>query len=276
MKRKKLIMMVLSVLLVTGMIMTSVAPVYAAGTKTVYVVTSIKQNGKKMNTFSYDKNGRLKKASLMRGMQKCEFTYNSKNRLAKYRRSFNEWCNFDYSYNSKGRISKVRNYYTYTSNGKYAYDGLISKYSYNSKGKVYKEVVKKGKKSYTNKFTYNSKGQLTKAVINYPQRKGTYKYSYDKKKNVCKVETEQDDWTGTDTYDNKYNSAGRLTKRVVTSVSGEDEESSITYTYTYKKMTVSSKYASVIKAQQWMLINEGLNSKVNLNFSIPRNDYSGM
>lgn len=275
MKRRKPIVMALSVLLVLGMVLTSVAPAYAASSQTVYVITSVKQNGTKMNTFSYDGYGRLKKASLMKGMQKCEFTYNSKNQLTKFRRSFNDWCNFDYTYNSKGQISKIKNYYTLTSNNKYAYDGLNSKLSYSNKGKVYKEVVKEGKKTYTNKYKYNSKGLLTKAVIKHPQRKGTYKYTYDKKKNVQKVALTGTDWDETRIYTNKYNSSGRLTKQIITSVSGEDENK-ITYTYTYKKIKVSSKYAAMVKAQQWALINEGLNSPLNLNFSIPRNDYNGM
>ena len=176
--KKGVLRRTLSILLVLGMIFVSVvpamAPAYAAGSKTVYVLTSVKQNGTKMYSYSYDTNGRLKSASLMRGAQKCKFTYNSKNRLTKYKRSFNEWCNFDYTYNSKGRISKVKNYYTYTSNNKYAYAGLQSKLYYNSKGKVYKEVVTEGKKSYTNKYSYNSKGLVSKAVIKYPLSFRTY------------------------------------------------------------------------------------------------------
>ena len=274
MKRRKPIMMMITLLLITGMIMASVAPAYAASTKTIYVLTSVKQNGNKMNTFTYDSNGRLKKASLMYGAQKCKFQYNKKNQLTKYKRSFNEWCNFDYTYNSKGRLTKVRNYYTDTKNDEFAYDGLSSKYTYSS-GKITKEVVTNGNKKYTNKFKYNSKGLLSKATIKCPNRAGTYKYKYDKKKNVTSVEMTISGNKYTDTYTNKYNSAGRLTKRTVASNDGENVNT-VTYTYTYKKLKVSSKYASLIKAQQWLLINEGLNDKLNLNFAIPRNDYNGM
>lgn len=272
-----MIAMVLSLLLVMGAVLAVVSPAYAASSKTVYVLKTVKQNGYKMNTYSYDSKGRLKKGSLMYGSSECELTYNSKNRLTKFRRSFNEWCNFDYTYSSKGRVTKVNNYYTFTSDNKYAYDGLQSKLKYNSKGKVYKEIVTDGRKTYTNKFTYNSKGLLTKAVIKYPQRKGTYKYTYDGKKNVKKVVfTTGTDGSETQTYDNEYDSKGRLKKRTITFSSDAGDENTVTYTYSYKKMTVSSKYAKMIKAQQWLLLNEGLNSHINLNFSIPRNDYNAM
>lgn len=278
MRRRKLIAMALSLMLVTGMIMTAVAPVYAASTKTIYVVTAVKQNGEKMQTYTYDSKGRLKKASLNHGSTKCEFKYDSKGRLTKFRKAFNDWCNFDYKYDSKGRIKTVDNYYTSTSNGKRLYDGITSKFTYNSKGQVTKEVAKDGKKSYTNKYKYNGKGLLSQATIKYPTRKGTYKYTYDKKKNISNVRLDGSDWKGNWIYENKYNSAGRLTKRVMTEVTDDGEEYSLTYTYTYKKMKVSSKYASAVKAQQWLLINEGLHgpTEVNINFAIPRNDYGGM
>lgn len=253
-------------------VVSAAAPAQAASKETVYVLTEIYYGQKDENgltfTYKYNKNGLLKSYNL-RNAQKGEYKYNSKKQLVKFRRSLNEWCNFDYTYNKKGQLTKIKSYYTDMKTNKYAYDGFVSKLTYNKKGQVIKKTdtgkVALGedgqlqKVTFTKTYKYNKKGQVKQTVFTNSANKAqkqTANYKYDKKGNLKSV-------SYSDGYKQEMNLSYNKNK-TLKSISGGE---SVTSYYSWKKMKVSKKLAAQVKAQQWSLINQ------DLNLVIPTNDY---
>ena len=257
-------------------VFSAAAPAQAAAKETVYVLTEIRYDAKTsipVYVYKYYKNGLLKSYTLGKGASQGEYKYNKKQQLVKFRRSLNEWCNFDYTYNKKGQIIKIKNYYTNKNNNKFAYDGYVSKLTYDKKGRMIKQVdtgktavyseegepqgEKKG--SYTTTYSYNKKGQMIRSLFTSTfdkKLKSTANYKYDSKGNLKSI-SYSDGYKQVRTI--TYDKAGNIT-----SISGGD---SVTVFYTWKKMSVNKKLAAQIKAQQWSLTNQ------NLNFAIPTNDH---
>ena len=131
---------------------------------------------------------------------------------------------YTYRYDGKGRISGV--------SGKYMDEPIKYRFSYDSKGRLTKRVQKLRSSTgawstSTWKFAYNSKGNLVKTV--YSGSATTYRYAYDKRGLVKKVTP----------------SGGSTT------------------TYSYKKISVPTKYAKQVRKQQTAFQGR------NLDFSLP-------
>ena len=131
---------------------------------------------------------------------------------------------YKYQYDDKGRISGV--------SGTYMDEPVKYRFSYDNKGRMTKRVQKLRSSTgawstSTDKFAYNSKGNLAKMIFS--DSTVTYRYTYDKRGLVKKV----------------------------TSSSGS------TITYSYKKISVPTKYAKQVRKQQ-----TGFQSR-NLDYSLP-------
>lgn len=218
-----------------------------ASGKTLYVLSSVTEQRwgssapEIRQTLKYDSNGFLKKR------------VNAFNGL----KSSNTW-----SYDKNGNLSSAKwtqggmaEKYTFKTNG----SGLITKeivgseaYTYNvSSGQVKSCTVKRG--DLASRVTYSHKGGRVSAEKSSEGWKRSF--SYDAKGNLKKVKgTRKIDGNSVaynQSFSNRYDSKGRLTKSVVTNDGG----STITKTYSYEAIKVSAASAAKVKAQQWALKN---------------------
>ncbi len=218
-------------------------PAYAAKKAAVYVVTQVKSSdGSEKYTYSYDKNGLVKKETNSGG----SITYSYKN----------------------GNISKMvdKSLYYPTKTRTYTYKkgklvkavekdmGLTTTttYTLDKKGRIKKQTSKNGSDPDTTiTYKYDKKGLVSRltSVNTQDKTRLVWSFKYDKKKNMTAFGYTYGSNTMTATYKNSYKN-GRLTKRVEI----HPDKTRETYTYTYKKMKVPKSKVKKIKAQQPYLL----------------------
>lgn len=259
----------LAILLLTILTGTMILPVQAASKKTMYVVSSIKEKGV-LRSFgkdsytvkvTYTKKGLIKKINIpcKEGLV-YTFTYNKKNRLTKF---VEEIKNGDF---------KCVNTYTYT----YKDGKLKTRTLKSTNGDTEKRTYdyKNGYRVLSNNITTwkeNGKTETEKSKETATYKNGHVKtlnrvgiysqtYSMDSRGNYTKYVLKAADGTiikdGYLKASMNYDKNNRITKRVVAYKNPMmDREEKITQTVKYKKITVDKKYAAMIEAQQWQLLN---------------------
>ena len=145
----------------------------------------------------------------------------------------------------KGRLAQlVVKSATGTSKDAYAYNarGLVKKYTH--------AVANRATVKYS--CGYDADGRLVKRNASGGDKTKTT-YSYDEKGNLAMAANKYGSGGYTQSYANKYNKAGRLTKKTMT-ITSLGSFSTVTK-YKYKKVSVPAKYEQQVAEQQWSLLN---------------------
>ena len=273
---KRIFAALLTLIMVMGVVIIPATDTWAAGKKTVYVITKMKSldnDGQlcRQNNLSYNKNGLLTK-NVDVGYKKNVYTisYDKKMRpkafVMKWGQSNNspDWIHkWEFSsYTKKGNpISGYEISDTQDSD----YAGLDYKkeitLEYDDRDNLYR-IADSG--LFGLKRTYKKDN-----LVRMDSSEGKYAtlLTYDKKNNLktfSEYEIEGSDWTQVYSFNisNKYNKKGRLssTKSKYSYNGKASSYGDRKNKYTYKKMTVPSKYVSRIKKQQKELLLE-MNNK---------------
>lgn len=130
---------------------------------------------------------------------------------------------------------------------------LLTKNIYNNSGQIKKRIIKNNivDQDEVLNYSYNKKGQLIRK-----EYMGTiYKYKYDRNENIkaLKIRDSEKD-LGDYKYKLTYKN-GRAIKQVISNMSDAENNEVITK-FKYKKVKVKKEYISIIKKQQWEIINE--------------------
>lgn len=130
---------------------------------------------------------------------------------------------------------------------------LLTKNIYNNSGQIKKRIIKNNivDQDEVLNYSYNKKGQLIRK-----EYMGTiYKYKYDRNENIkaLKIRDSEKD-SGDYKYKLTYKN-GRAIKQVISNMSDAENNEVITK-FKYKKVKVKKEYISIIKKQQWEIINE--------------------
>jgi len=244
------------VLVCVGGLMSTPQNAYAKGKSTAWVVSKVvytdyqSDAGTETSTYTYTKKGLFKSKKLKGGegvdkyAETTTYTYgakgNMKSEVSKSTGVYADSFKKVYKANKKGYVVKAIE------------DGSTTHtYTYNKKGRLVKHVLYES----CSTFKYNAKGRVkSEKTGNVDESdRTTFTYTYDKRGTVSKVVFDG----GRSKMKNVYKN-GRLVKQ---SVYGVEDGSSIlleTYSYKYKKVSVASSMAKMVKAQQKNLINRTL------------------
>ena len=242
-----------SILLAVALVLTAFAVMQektqAAEKKVaVYVVSEITNPNRQpaewqTEFYTYNKTGLLK--SIKVATEKRTYTYNSNNRIVKYR--YNDYIKYSYK---NGKLSKA----TYPE-----ISGLKITYSFNKSGLLSKEEKRRDGTTAYNKdisYKYDSAGRITSVSYSSDTGSDTIVLKYDKNGNLkSRSDKNAGGYYAWYRYTNTY-SNGRLTKRVEKLKWSESAtwQKGRTFQIKYKKIMVPKSLVKRVKKQQELIL----------------------
>lgn len=243
----------------------------ASNKSSVYVVKSIKKSstasGKDANySFGYNSNGFFSKQVIRNSRHTgnnyvSKYTYTYKpwkfevGTVTKYGSNKQKAYTWTYAYQT---ANKVKDYYRRTPSGTYV--DKLQFVKRDGSNRIIRALYTKWRSqssaggTLTLKYTYDRNGNLVKdTIVNSSGNvQKIRKFAYDSHGNVTKESdyNKNGKLTGTIRYANTYAKNGTLKKSVCTEKTKKGKTVKTTYTYSYKKLSVSSSYKKYVKQQQ--------------------------
>ena len=260
-KRRNIILATL--VLMCGLMLTAATPAHAAKKKSVYVLSEVKTvdntRSSRVRKYTYNKNGIL--AKRVSDAETFNYQYKGKKwtKLTGTAELGSTVVSIKNTYNKKGLRTK---FVEYRDSMKF-----VVKFSYDKKNRLKKKTISgdygDGKYKEITKYTYDSKGRVKKETVTYDDTDDKYvtTYKYDKhgmptKETWSRYKNGEKLASDVTTYENLYDD-GRLISRTMKNCDAGVYSYTNVELFSYKKIKVSKKYVKAVKKQQKILIPNG-------------------